>query len=171
MKILILSKQKTEKMNESIGIIPIGLSMQDLSNQKQDNFSDKVRKWLISNNYHLLNPTPFLSTRNNEPLSPPNSDEDSIPAPLSDLALSGSSDLDEVKEAQEAQTAAGSAELTVIKQVGRDRGHPDPVSCSEGPRYKSHFVSITLGIIHILRNAWWGYGGLQKVPKCVTNAK
>ena len=62
-------------MNESIGIIPIGLSMQDLSNQKQVNFSDKVRNWLISNNYHLLNPTPFLSTRNNEPLSPPNSDE------------------------------------------------------------------------------------------------
>ena len=40
-------------------------------------------------------------------------------------------------------SAAGSAELTVIKQVGRDHGHPDPVSCSEGPRCKSHFVSIT----------------------------
>ena len=26
-----------------------------------------------------------MSTRNNEPLSPPNSEEDSIPAPLSDL--------------------------------------------------------------------------------------
>ena len=122
MKILSLSKQKTEKMNESIGIIPIGLSMQDLSNQKQDNFSDKVRKWLISNNYHLLNPTPFLSTRNNEPLSPPNSEEDSIPAPLSDLDTYDDTPLSDLDtEDDEVTTAAGPEELQCA-QMGSLKG-------------------------------------------------